>query len=180
MDIQSYLPILVVLGAAGFLLGNMFALKPKAHEVRSADFRLLARQSGFNPKLIARPAWLPAKIQRQNHHAAKTDLVAVYGVVNDDWRLPMGQMICQEGVWQVNDDVAASLHFVMERLPRSIASHAIGLQFKANSVVLYWLDARYQGDRGVQKLDQDVAKADLLALKQVLLAVGDQINTHGK
>lgn len=179
MDIQSYLPIFVVLGVAGFLLGNMFALKPKAHEVRSADFRLLARQFGFNPKLIARPAWLPAKVQRQNHHAAKTDLVAVYGVVNDDWRLPMGQMICQEGVWQVND-VATDLHSVMEQLPQSVASHAIGLQFKANSVVLYWQDARYQSDRGVQKLDQNVAKADLSALKQALLAVGDWINTYGK
>lgn len=177
MDIQTYLPIIVVLGVAGFLLGNVFALKPKAHEVRSADFRLLARQFGFNPKLVARPDWLPAKAQRHNHHATKTDLVAVYGVVNDDWRLPMGRLIYQENVWRAVDDTAVDLS-VLDCLPTPISVHAVGLQYKANSVVLYWLDVRYQGDRGVQKLDQTLAKADLSALQQALMAIGDAINAR--
>ncbi|WP_323842083.1 MULTISPECIES: hypothetical protein [unclassified Moraxella] len=175
MDLHGYLPIIVALGILGFLLGNIFALKPKAYEVRTADFRLLARQFGINPKLITRPNWLPAKPQKQNHHTAKTDFVAMYAMVRDDWRLPMVRFVRVDGVWQGADDELATL---IENMPKTITDHAVGLQFKANSVALYWADAHYQSSQGMHQLDINTAKMDLQKLCQALNVLGDFVNAR--
>ncbi|WII95490.1 hypothetical protein LU276_01155 [Moraxella haemolytica] len=178
MDLQGYLPLIVVLGVAGFLLGNIFALKPKAGEVRVADFRLLARTYGFNPKLIPRPDWLPTRVQQHSHHAPKNDLVVSYGVVCDEWRLSFVRLIVKDGKWCVVDADKGILYDKADgvTLPVEIMSHALGLQVKANSVVLYWQDVHYQSSRGVQKLDKKLAQADLQTLKQALLDFGNQLN----
>lgn len=178
MDMQGYLPIIVVLCVAGFFLGNMFAAKPKAHEVRTADFRLLARKFGFNPKLITKPDWLPAKKQDASHHAVLRDFVATYAVICDDWRLPLSRFVMMDGIWQALDMI--QVQFDADSLPKEVADNAIGLQFKANSVVLYWQDSRYQASQGVHKLDKNRAEQDLQALKQALNAWGDAMNAHQK
>ncbi|MDO4440884.1 MAG: hypothetical protein Q4B81_01720 [Moraxella sp.] len=175
MDLQGYLPLIVVLGVAGFLLGNMFALKPKANEVRVADFRLLARKHGFNPKLIPRPSWLPAKTNQHNHHAPKNDFVASYGVICDEWRLPLLRLVVKDGVWCVADADSKPADTAI-KLPDEMANYALGLQAKANSIVLYWQDVRYQSSKGMQKLDADAAQADLQALKQALMDFGYGLN----
>ncbi|MFL1732004.1 hypothetical protein [Moraxella oculi] len=176
MDIQEHLPIIVVLGVIGFFLGNIFALKPKAHEMRSADFRLLARQFGFNPKLTVRPDWLPARPQRQNHHVAKIDLVAMYGIINDEWRMTQYRLVRQDGRWQmIGGALSDECQSIINQLPKSIANHALAIKLKANNAALYWSDVRYQ-EHEKHQLNTDAAKEDLQALHQVLTKLGDCVS----
>lgn len=178
MDIQGSLPLIVVLVVAGFLLGNMFAAKPKAHEVRTSDFRLLARQLGFNPKFVSRPDWLPAVVQtgvRANNHAVKNQMVTAYAVINDEWRLPLVRLAATDATWQTIEGSHA-LHGALIDLPKDISDHVVGLQAKANSVIIYWHDGRYQSWQGTKKLDKPLAKQELTALQAQLTAWGDEMN----
>lgn len=178
MDIQGSLPLIVVLVVAGFLLGNMFAAKPKAHEVRTSDFRLLARRLGFNPKFVSRPDWLPAAPQtgvRANNHAVKNQMVTAYAVINDEWRLPLVRLSVADGVWQAIDG-DCMLAGVPIDLPKDIKNHVVGLQAKANSVIVYWHDGRYQSWQGTKKLDKKLAEQDLATLKAQIITWGDEIN----
>ena len=178
MDIQGSLPLIVVLVVAGFLLGNMFAAKPKAHEVRTSDFRLLARRLGFNPKFVSCPDWLPAAAQtgvRANNHSLKNQMVTAYAVINDEWRLPLVRLAATDGTWQTIDGGHA-LDGASIGLPKDIGDHVAGLQAKANSVIIYWQDGRYQSWQGTKKLDKSLAEQELTALQAQLTAWGDEMN----
>lgn len=178
MDIQGSLPLIVVLVVAGFLLGNIFAAKPREREVRTSDFRTLARRLGFNPKLIRCPDWLFGTVQEEgctNSHAVKHELVTVYAVICDEWRLPLVRLIVADGVWQVinGDHVLDGMSIAP---PKNIKDHVLALQAKANSVMLYWYDGRYQSWQGAKKLDKTLAEQDLIALQVQLIAWGDEMN----
>lgn len=167
MNIQDALPSIVVVVVLGFFLGNIFAAKPRAHDVLVADFRLLARRFGFNPKFISPPSWLPSH---------KTDkLITMYAIVHDKWRLPLMRFVAIDDAWQALDGEAV-LAGVKIDLPDDIKNHAIGLQAKANSVIFYWQDERYQSHQGLVKLNQSLAEQDLTALKNSLMAWGDLLN----
>ncbi|OOR89447.1 hypothetical protein B0181_07155 [Moraxella caviae] len=189
---SSTIAIVVVLLVAGFFLGNMFAAKPRAHEVRTADFRLLARQMRLNPRLVARPEWLPR--QTSNSHSLKpaSTMIAQYSVIDDAWRLPLVRMsrdgfyqpantataksdTAHEQAWQCAIGAehlpAKMAEFIAQHIPKDVLRSIIGVQFKANSVIIYWHDERYQSDKGVQPLDKGRAQADLNALYDGLVVL---------
>lgn len=172
---SSILPMVVVIVVAGFLLGNMFAAKPKNQELKVADFRLLARKFALHPKLVAIPDWLSDtdKSTPKPSPFAETRpaqaLMAQYSMICDDWRLPLARFVIKDGVWRMLDGQgnACVLDGVSVDLPDGILPYVQGLQIKANSVMIFWQDRHYQSDSR-HKLDSQRACDDLTALQASL------------
>ncbi len=158
----------VMLGILAFVVvlavGNIMAAKPKPHEVALDVFRMQARKLGLTPKMVACPPWLLASVER--HKAAtntpntrthsSTPMVMYYGLVNDDWQLPQAAYEVLDGHWQLLDDVdttkvdryqrhhkANQLNQQALMLPDKLAKYVFGLSIKANSIMLFWDDARF-------------------------------------
>lgn len=166
------LSIVVVLIVAGFLIGNFMGAKPKAREVRTADLRLLARKIRLYPKLVQSPDWLP--------QTAK--MIPQYTLVVDEFSLPMACYVAKDGVWQpISDDLpkkAQALSGLAIDLPPDIQKLLLGLQIKANSVIVYWQDDQYQQRKDAQKLNETQAMQDLTALKTAMTHWGNLAQSH--
>lgn len=186
MDLSSGgIAVLVVLGVIGFFVGNFMAARPKAQESRVADFRLMARQMGIYPKLIACPSWLldaltalrPAKTDPYARERSSAPMIAQYGLMMDEVALPLAQYQAVDGRWQLLDQQIhtpkqhrqlARLDGMVIDLPAAIAAQTLGLSIKANHIALYWLDDSYQHSHKAYKLDAAQAQADLSAVKTQL------------
>lgn len=185
MDLSSGgIAVLVVLGVIGFFVGNFMAARPKAQESRVADFRLMARQMGIYPKLIACPSWLldalTALRPKQNDPYARSNtasMIAQYTMMMDELKLPLAQYQAVDGRWRLLDQQIhtpkqhrqlARLDGMAIDLPAAIATQALGLSIKANHIALYWLDDSYQHSHKAYKLDAAQAQADLSAVKTQL------------
>ncbi|MFB6348363.1 hypothetical protein ACFBZI_02715 [Moraxella sp. ZJ142] len=192
---NAMIATVVVLVAAGFLLGNFMAARPKASETRVADFRLMARQRQIFPKLISCPSWLlktlavlrPAKPMGTDPYARtpSTPMIAQYTLMIDELALPLAQYVAVDGTWQLIEQTfytakmqrqAEQLHGVAVDLPPSIAPQVLGLALKANHIALYWLDNQYQHSHKAYKLDKAQADKDLQALKRQLSAWAIQVH----
>ena len=166
------LAIVVVLLVAGFLIGNFMGAKPKAGEVRTADLRLLARKLRLYPKLVPPPAWLPSDAK----------MLPQYALVMDEFSLPMACYVIKDGVWQPIDGElpkkAQVLSGLAIDLPADIQKLMLGLQIKANSVIVYWQDDQYQQRKDAQKLNETQAMKDLTALKTAMEHWGNLVQSH--
>lgn len=165
------LSIVVVLIVAGFLIGNFMGAKPKAREVRTADLRLLARKIRLYPKLVQSPDWLPqtAKMTPQ------------YTLVVDEFSLPMACYVAKDGVWQAVGDLPKKAQVLAGQpleLPAMVGELVLGLQIKANSVMIFWKDDQYQQRKDAQKLDEQQALQDLNALKSAMQQWGEMVQSH--
>lgn len=148
-----------------FVIGNVMGLKPKAGEVRIGEMRLLARKLELNPKLVAIPDWLMDV--RQNKGLGKNGMIAQYTLINDEWRLPAGQVAWVEGAWQGD--------FVTVMPPSFCTPYLKGLSVKANSVTLYWHDEPYAKSFAIK--DEGAMakmKQDLMTLKEFLVRVASR------
>lgn len=153
MSVGAWVVIIVVC----FIIGNVMGLKPKMSEVRVGEMRLFARRIDLNPKLVPIPHWL-ADV------AGKSGMIAQYTLINDEWRLPAGQVMWIEGAWQEE--------FVTAIPPSFCIPHLKGLSMKANSITLYWYDESYaksfaiKDEGAMAKMEQD-----LMELKEFLVNV---------
>lgn len=194
MDLSSgAIATLVVLGVAGFFVGNFMAARPKAQESRVADFRLMARRLGIYPKLIACPSWLaerlaglrPVKTDPYARERSSAPMIAQYGLMMDEVALPLAQYQAIDGRWRLIEQQihtpkqhrqSSRLDGMAIDLPAAIAAQTLGLTLKANHVALYWLDDSYQHSHKAYKLDEVQAQADLSALKAQLTAWAQLVN----
>lgn len=191
MDLSSgAIATLVVLGVAGFAIGNFMGARPKAYETRVADFRLMARQFGIYPKLVACPTWLTARYDTMRTAKSSdaslpsakktTPMIAQYSLVMDELSLPMAQYLAHDGLWQLMDIGVVNtqkgerqvrvLDGTPIELPDGIGGRVLGLSIKANAIALYWLDDKYQFSHKAHKLDKAQATADLTAMQASLQA----------
>lgn len=153
----------VVAFAVLFIIGNLMAAKPKIHEVRLGKLRLLARQKGFNPKLVTMPEWI--KNNQNLSQNQKTALITQYSVINDDWRSPLSYFIFHQNQWQnlQHDDV-----YLNANLPDKLSPYFVGLMIKANSLSLYWHDELYLKQFPVRQDIHQIMENDLNLLSDYL------------
>lgn len=177
---STTIAIIVVLVVAGFFVGNFMGARPKAHEMRTSDLRLLARSLRLHPKLIAYPDWLPSLPPSTGGDYAKPSagMIAQYGLILDEFSLPLGKFIVQNGRLQPVGELPKKAQILTDTpldLPDEIAKSALGLYFKANSIVLFWDDRTYRQSLSAHKLDKAASQADLQALIWQLNAWANQV-----
>ena len=145
------------------IVGNLMAAKPKIHEVRLGEFRLLARKKGLNPKLIATPEWL--KNNQKLTQNQKTSMITQYTLVNDNWRNPLMHFIFDGQTWHNLGDVD---FFVRISPPDNLSPYFVGMLIKANSISLYWRDESYLQKFSVRENISTTMEHDLTALSDYL------------
>lgn len=150
--------LIIIVVVIALAVGNFIGAKPKPHETRLGDLRLLARKLGLHPK-FANPDWLETQ----------KGLIQ-YTLINDDWRLAMVCFTAKDGIWQSSTPHPLSGQAIT--LPAQIAPHVKGMMLKSNSISLYWHDESYIKSFGIQAKDIDHTTAqDLTAIKSYLTHV---------
>ncbi|WP_066800347.1 hypothetical protein [Moraxella oblonga] len=155
--------LIVIVVVVALAVGNFIGAKPRPHETRLGDFRLLARKLGLYPKFTS-PDWLePQKSLIQ------------YTLINDDWRLAMTYFRAKDDVWQ--SDIPHPLSGQAITLPAQILPHVKGMMLKSNSISLYWHDEAYIRSFGVQAKDiNNASTQDLVAIKEYLTHIANTSN----
>lgn len=174
-------------------VGNIVAAKPKPEEVWLDEIRMAARLKQLHPKLIVRPDWLPkvvAKISQDPYATPKgRGMVAQYGLVSDEWRLPQAYFLpTDEQCWQKlshqdkHDERQAAIKFNQksERLQGvaitlgQLTPFVKGLTIKANSIVIMIDDEKFA--KGCKNLDKQAINKIFDELKAQLSAWADLVN----
>ena len=163
MSVGAWVVLLVVV----FVIGNVMALKPKASEVRLGQMRLFARQIGLVPKLIPTPEFL------KTPNAPK--MMASYTLIDDAWRLPLGEFLAKDGYWQ--NFGTSSPNMSSQSIDNVLSLYFYGLTTKSNSISLYWHDDAYVKSHKVR--DDTVStkiQTDLNALKDYLSHLAQEMS----
>lgn len=169
------------------LIGNFMSAKPKDGEMAIESIRLMARKIQLMPSLSSTPDWLKEHIS--------ANMVAIYTLINDDWRLPMACYINNDGKWQFAINPANSserksdVEFIKKAerlignisLPHELVPFVKGLIIKANSIAVIFDDGAFvkamMGQAKSKSLDDHSQSAKHLnTLKQTLLIWGDRVN----
>lgn len=167
------------------LLGNFMSVKPKSSEMALDGIRMMARQIGLIPSLLATPDWLKDILSKK--------MVTIYTLVDDKWRLPMAYYMNDNGTWQrlskpATSDRKSDIDFAKKadrligviELPDALMPFVNGLSIKANSIAVVFDDELFaksflkQSTKSIQ--DNGELSTHLNALKEALLIWANKVN----
>ena len=158
-----------------FVLGSMMALKPSGIDQRLDKLRMTARRLQLNPKLVTCPDWVKGK---DNEYGR--GMIAQYGLVLDNVKLPLTRYQVIDGQWRPISDVNSSdnnslpiqANFSLDKvplaLPASIEPFVKALLVKSNSIIIYWEDTAYVRPATNPAYQQQAIESDLLIMKENL------------
>ncbi len=189
--------LLILAFALIMAVGNIVAVKPKPEEVWLDDIRMTARLKQLHPRLVVRPDWLPkvaVKISQDPYATPKgKGMVAQYGLVNDDWRLPQAYFLPSDEHWQKSSDKSNdkpqsdSRNATIKLNQKSERLHGVaitlgqltpfvqGLAIKANSIAIILDDEKF-AKTCAKRLDKQAIEQMFDDLKMQLSAWADLVN----
>lgn len=144
-----------------FMIGNFMGGRVDHKTMRKEVLRKYSKDLELAPNECALPNFL---VQTLPEPLPKT--VTSYHVVDDLWRLPLGQFV-YDGQWRSvdNQDTRAK---ILNRLPISdeLQQAMLGIRVQANGVELFWQEQRFTGEI-----------EELSTLKNWLLKLGETLAT---
>lgn len=149
--------IWIIIGTFLFVLGGIMALKPSARDSQLDNLRMLARQVGLQPKLVACPSWITGK----NGEKGK-GMIAQYGLIIENAKmLPCDYQVI-DGEWRPMAE-NFSANFALDKKPvmfdEKINPTVKGLSCKANFICLYWHENVQMGHQANLENSEKILKS---------------------